>query len=166
MIRLLACAALLALPQAASAAKAQACLTRQEAGTFVLFVAPSFLESAAQKCAAVLPPSSFLRTGYKAFSTRLRAEAASDAPALRTVIEKIAGEELPAGVKEETFRTMMEEVMVGEFAKDFKAADCAATEELTSAMSPLPARNVGTIIGTVIALAEDDKKAPFKICKS
>ena len=164
MIRFIACAALLLTPSIGSAQGA--CLTRQEVGSLMVFVAPSVIEAAAAKCAPSLPEASFLRYGYREMVSRLRAENAANGAELKAMFGKVAGEKLPEGVKDETFRTMIEEMIGAEFGNDLKVKDCAAVDELTAALAPLPARNIAAIFGSILALSEGDgKKPPFQMCK-
>lgn len=167
MIRLLACVAALLAAEAATAAKSQTCLTRDEASNFVIFIAPSMLEAAGQKCAPTLAEDAFLRGRHIELAQRLRAEASRNQAGLRTILTKISGENMPEGIKDETFRAMMEDVMGAEFSKDMKPASCQAINSLALALSPLPAANVGTLFASIIELAESDgKKNTLPICRS
>ena len=158
MIRILLCAAALALPQASAAARPEACLTSVEASKLVLFMAPSAIEAAAGKCAATLPEGAVLRGGYRDFAERLRAQVSQDWPAIRTVLGKVGRGRIPEGLKDETLRSFMDDIFVAKIGKDLKATDCAVVDSALSALSPLPPRNVGDLVAAVVELGTRDDK--------
>ena len=164
MIRIATAAVLLALPQTA-AAQADACLTRQEVKTLVAFATPSMLDATAKKCAAALPADAFLRTGVAAMVERLRIEGRAETGAIIPVIEKLAGEKMPAGLSEETTQGLVRDVVGAEVAKDIDPKNCGAINELASALSPLPAANIASLMLAILELGGSDKKSPFRICE-
>ena len=100
MIRIAMAAALLVLPQAA-AAQADACLTREEVRTLIVFATPSVLEAASRTCTSAVPADAFLRTGASAMVERLRAESRTEAGSIIPLIEKMAGKTMPEGLSAE-----------------------------------------------------------------
>ena len=165
MIRYAMAAALLALPQAA-AAQANACLTRAEVRTLIVFATPSLVEAASRKCAAALPADSFLRTGAGAMVERLRGESKAEAGSIITVIEKLAGEKMPSGLSEETTQSLVRDIVGAELAKDIDPKNCGTIDAVASSLSPLPASNIATLTAALLELgAGKDKKAPFRICE-
>lgn len=163
MIRIAALAAMLAVPQAAAA---QQCLTRDEVAAAVTYAAPLALDSVAEKCGPSLPPDAFLRTGSAPLAGRLRAEAPGNASALGTVLSKLAGKEMPAGISPETLQLLARDLLGSEIAKAVKPADCAKVDALVSALSPLPARNIGLLGAMLMELGSSgkNKESSFSFC--
>jgi hypothetical protein len=167
MIRLLACAAALLSAEAAIAANPSPCLTRDEAGNLFIFIAPSAIEAAALRCGPTLPEGAYLRGAHAELVQRLRTEANRNQAGLRTILAKISGEDMPEGIRDETFRGLMEDVMGAEFSKDLSPQSCPAVNSLALALSPLPARNIGILIASIIELAgSDGKEDPLPICRA
>jgi hypothetical protein len=168
MIKLALTAAILVAPQIALAQEAKPCLSRTEAADFAVAMLPSFIEGLGRKCAAVLSPSAFLRTGSGALVQQLRAEAARRSEGANRAVMKILGSDVPEGVSSTTMVKFFEEGMTGEMVKDVKEKDCAAVDRLLGALAPLPAANFGSFIGAFleVGVAGSDKSSPFAICEA
>ncbi len=164
MIKFALFAALLATPQIA-AAQTQPCLTRQELSNVFMLAAPALIEAAAKKCATTLPASAFLRTGGKQLAERLRREGGVDAGALTATFAKFSGKEMPRGISAETLNSLVRDVVAAEFANDIKPQDCGKIDDITGALAPLPARNLGTLMTALVELGTGGKQAgPFRVC--
>ncbi len=162
MIKLAALAALLAAPATPGA---QPCMSRQDLADVFVFSAPVLIDAAAGKCAASLPSSAFLRTEAKALSDRLRGEGRGSGAAMSRFITATAGQELPAGLSAETLQSMTRDILGTMITNDIKPGDCSKVDALVGAMAPLPARNIGTMIASLIELTTKPGEAtPFAIC--
>jgi hypothetical protein len=163
MIKAALALAALFLPQAATA---QACLTRAELSSLILFSAPTVIDAAAAKCTTTLPATAFLRTGARGLTQRLRAEAQPSAAGIVRVFEKMGGEKIPAGLSADTLQGVIRDVFTAEMTKDIKAGDCAGIDFVVAAMEPIPAANLGNLIGGILALTgASDRQSPFRVCR-
>jgi hypothetical protein len=166
MIRFAGAAAFLALAQA-SAAQASTCFTVQEVKTLVALSAPSLVDAAAKKCASFLPEGAFLRTGAQAMAERLRSEAKAHQN-VTPVIEKLAGEKMPAGLSEATIRSMVDEMLGMELMKDIKPDDCASVNDLASSLAQLSGATLADMVSAILVLSQSEKEpdSSFPICES
>ncbi len=163
MTRFAALLALIALPQAAAAQTGQ-CVTRAEVGNLFVFAMPALVDTAIRRCEAALPADAFLRTGGRQLAERLRGEGAADAAGLTATFGKLAGRDVPAGLSTETLQLLVRDIVSTQLANDIKPKDCGKIDTLASALAPLPARNLGTLMVALMELGTSGKKGPFTFC--
>jgi hypothetical protein len=162
MIKLAALAILLAAP---GAARAQDCMSRQEVADVFVFSAPVLIEAAANKCKAALPPGAFLSTRATALASRLRGEGQGSGAAIARFIRGVGGKDLPEGISPETLQSLTRDILGTMITNDIKPADCGKVDALIEAIAPLPARNIGMMIASLIDLTtKPGEESPFKTC--
>lgn len=158
-------AAILMIGAEAASAQDNACLTPEEARTLIGFAAPSLIEGAAAQCATSLPADAFLHTGATEMIERLRAEATAAGGDFGAILEKVGGKGMPAGVSEETTRSLMRDMFSAKLAEEIKPEDCGAISRLTSSFAPMSVDNLAALVGAILELVGPDKNAPLRICE-
>jgi len=167
-------AALIATPAMAQSQNSPGCLTQNEANALFAFALPEFLNTVHEKCAASLPPTSYLARQGAQLVARHRAATISYWPTAKAAFLKMASKDgaradaikVMAKVPDETLRTLIVTGLSVAISDDIKPADCPKADRLIEALSPLPASNLATIIVEIMGLAGGkNKKPPISICE-
>ena len=79
----------------------------------------------------------------------------------------VAGGDLPKGITEATFLTVMSEVFAAELTGGLDARKCSALEDMFSSIRTLSGVEAGRFLGNIFALAIGGKKSrkPPSICE-
>ena len=77
----------------------------------------------------------------------------------------IGGKDLPKGVSDKTALTMMSEMAADGLNKKLDAKSCAALDEVFYSTRSMSSSEVGTFIGTMLALIIGGDKDKLPVCK-
>lgn len=159
------------MPAIAQAQAASTCVTRAEANALFASTLPDIVDGVRNKCEASLPASAFLRTEGHALVARYRSAGSADWSAARSGFVKIVGSggqaeaKMIAAMPDAVLKGFLGTAFASVVTDDIKLKDCAQIDRFVSALSPLPASNIGEIVTGLIALSGSDKKEPFQLCK-
>jgi hypothetical protein len=160
-----------------AAAQTASCLAPAEVRALTTFAMPSVLDGLIANCGPQVGPGSFLMTRgsglVSAYATRKQAAwptarkaffrlAESGKPSDKDTAEAVA--KLPDAALQPFVEGMIG-TMIG---SKLKPGQCVIADKLLRLLAPLPPENTTELIGTIIELAEADKKpAPggFRVCK-
>lgn len=162
MIKLATLALLVAAPQTALA-QGSRCVTRQEMTDVITFAAPIAVRTAATRCSDALPATAFLRTGGTQLAERLAGEAGDSGAAVVSVFQKMGGEKMPAGLSAETMQSLARDMLGEMLGKEIKPRSCGKVNALVESLAPLPARNLGLMMSSLLELTAKPG-AKFSIC--
>jgi hypothetical protein len=162
MIQPLLAAALLL----AQAPAAKPCISKAEAADLALFLMPSVIQGAAQKCRSNLPRGAFLTTASRPLAERLRREGGNRWSSVKDTIERMTGNELPGLLGETTQMRIAEATGAAAVLKEVETQDCATIDAAVEALSPLPAANFGRMFALALEVSgrDADSRMPFTIC--
>lgn len=162
----LAAAVLTALPLHATAATADACLTRVEAKSIGMFILPDTIIAFREKCRSALTADAYINQPQAA--ERFRAEAERRWPTARAAFGKMAGDSnVLKLIGEEATRKLLIGSVAEGVAKDVKPKSCAGIDRMLEALDPLPPANLDMLIDSffLLGLGNDGKaKSGFRIC--
>ena len=166
MINALAIAALLAVPAAAPAA-APPCLPRQALADAFVVMSPYVVRAARENCTAHLPADAFLINRGEALATRLQGEGAGLEGSAFVALDAFSEGKIPK-IKEKAAMIkvmggMIETMLEGKLSPQA----CAEASRMLEALSPLPGRNLGLAMASLMALSKvgADGKGP-RVCEN
>jgi len=158
------------LGSAATAATQENCLSEGEAVAVFAAIMPDMINSLRDKCAAHLPANAFLVESGNSLIARYKMLADQRWPTAKLAFGRIAvgDEEMTSNMPDQFLRPLIGSVVGAELMKDFKAQDCQGANRVVESLAPLPPENVAVLIGTIAALADEEKgqKDSFPICKA
>jgi hypothetical protein len=152
------------LPIQASAAEADACMTRAEARGLAIFILPDAISTMRDKCRTTLPSSAYLNTTEA--SERFRAEANLRWPMAKIAFAKLSGgTPIESLIGEEASRKLLTGAITTGLAKDVKPKSCAGVDRMLEALSPLPVENIDMLLDSFFLLGlGNERKGSFKVC--
>jgi hypothetical protein len=155
---------LAAFPVQAVAAKADACMTREEARGFAIFLMPDAVVALRDKCKVALPSSAYLN--MPSASERFRPESDRRWPMAKRAFAKMSGgEPLDALIGEDATRKVVTGAIVAGITKDMKPRSCAGANQMLEALAPLPIENVDMLLDSFFLLGlGNDKKGGLRVC--
>jgi hypothetical protein len=152
------------LPIQASAADADACMTRAEARGLAIFILPDAISTMRDKCRTTLPSSAYLNTTEA--SERFRTEANRRWPMAKIAFAKLSGgTPIESLIGEEASRKLLTGAITTGLAKDVKPKSCAGVDRMLQALSPLPVENMDMLLDSFFLLGlGNERKGSFKVC--
>lgn len=156
-LMLAACLAL-ALGGPARAAEAPPCLTPQQFADLTAYALPSVIAGLAQRCAASLPASAYLRNNGAALAARYAAIKPATWPGAKAAFLRMT-----AGVGGDMATTLgampdaaqqqlVDTLVAGAVSQRVDLGRCAPISEALRLLSPLPPESTAQIIGIAIGL--------------
>jgi hypothetical protein len=173
-----AAALLAAVPGIASAAEPP-CLTPTEFTAIAGYSMPSIINGTAQRCAATLAPSAYLRTSGKNLAERYAGQKAKYWPGAKAALLKLSSGSDSSISK--TFRDMPDSslqpiadgMVEGMISQQIPLNRCATIDRLVGLLAPLPPENTAELIALAVGLgAKTDansnraKLGKLSICQS
>jgi hypothetical protein len=161
-----ALAAAVALAAAPAQAAGQGCLTQAQVEDMTLFFMPSLLDALAAKCGPSLPASAYILNGGKTLSQRLLTETAPRWAGASSALRTMAGQDVPAGLSQETARGLIRDMATGELLAKLKPDECARLDEALNLLSPLPPENLAGLIYMLmeVGIGKKPSKTDPKLC--
>ena len=167
-LKIVASAALLALPGAVHAAEPP-CLTRAEFSGLAAYALPSVMRGANARCEPALGPGAYLSTKGDRLVERYEARKDANWPMAKAAFLKIDGKGtdktngilklLPDDTQQEMFDQILEALVVQEIPTE----QCGTIDEFARLLAPLPAQNMAELLTLIVALAgKPGKKAGGK----
>jgi hypothetical protein len=152
------------LPIQASAAQTDACMTREEARGFAIFILPDVVATMRDKCRATLPTNAYLSSN--AASERFRADADRRWPMAKRAFTKMSGHTPVVDlIGEEASRKLLTGAIIAGIIKDVKPKSCAGVDRMLQALSPLPVENMDMLLDSFFLLGlGNDRKSGLKVC--
>jgi hypothetical protein len=171
-------AAALAMPAQAAAQTASApCLSGAEVRALATFAMPSALNGLIDHCGPQVGAGGFMSTQGRSLVANYAARKDAAWPEARKAFFRLAGskkdadettammEKLPDGA----LQPFVEGLIGGMVGAKLKPGQCVIADKLLRLLAPLPPENTAELLGTILELAEGDKKsgpAGLAICKS
>lgn len=162
----IAFAVMLALPCAASAQTAKACLTQAETEALAIYTLPSAIRAATGKCMATLQATAALIQSGPVIAARYQFDADKAWPDARAAFDKAAGMELTRLLGEVAAKSLVDSAIGTGLAGRLKANDCNKVDRMIDILEPLPARNMAMLMVAFLefGMAGKPGSAPFRIC--
>ncbi len=159
--------ALLSLIMVAMPAQAAAaCMTRDEAKGFGVFILPYIVASLRDKCRATLPADAYLNRNEA--SERFQKASEQQWPNARKSFAKMADLASLANILgDDGVRKMMTGSITEGIAKDVKPKSCVGIDRMLFALAPLPVENFDLLLDSFFLLGlggKGDSPNAFKIC--
>jgi hypothetical protein len=160
----------LALLVTQTAHAAQSCLTVIEAQQLVQVALPDVVTSVGDKCASVLPRTSFLAVNKADISSRYRKDADSAWPGAKSAAVKLAGESKFFSIlPDSAARSVVTGMVTLGVGEKVKVEQCAAFDRLFAAVAPLPTANIASFMIAVVELqpppaVKAGQKPIFALC--
>ncbi|TFI60287.1 hypothetical protein E2493_00820 [Sphingomonas parva] len=158
--------ALALVANATTAAAAEPpCVTDAEFKSMALFVLPSVVYGAADRCAAHLPSDAYLLNGARRMADGVARDRARHEPTAVAALARLSGTKLPKGVSGETLGSMLNDMLRAQLVTKVTPGDCSRIDEVASLLAPLPAENLVGLLGVLFREGmRRGKKPPFQIC--
>lgn len=167
-VHLISFAALIAVPVTAQAQDTSTCLTDSEARAMLTFAIPEALEGVANKCAAALPPTAFMRNKGAETVAQFRTAAQGSWPVAKSAFLKFGrpGDDtkMMAAMPDSALMPFVSAALSQVVAQDIKPADCPKIDRFVAALAPLPPAHVVELVTALIALVETKGKNDLKLC--
>lgn len=162
--------AALSVPSMAQAATA-GCMTKPELRGMVAYMLPFVVDSAIEKCAGSVPPTSFMATRAPELSKELTKGQPAAWPMAKRAFMKFSGDsskesaDMMDSMPETAMRPLLESVLTQEFTSKIKTKDCKDIDTVLGTLAPLPATNFVDLITEVVVIgARDDKE--MRVCEA
>ena len=172
-------AAAVAMPaQAAAAQAAEAqCLAPAEVRALATFAMPSVLTGLIDRCTPEVGASGFMTTQGRNLVASYAAYKESAWPTARKAFFRLAGSKsdsseataMMAKMPDAALQPFVEGMIGGMIGSKLKPGQCAIADKMMRLLAPLPPENTSELLGTILELAEGDKKSGpggLAICKS
>ena len=171
-------AAAVAMPAQAAAQVAGAqCLVPAEVRALATFAMPSVLIGLIDRCAPEVGATGFMTTQGRNLIASYAAHKDSAWPTARQAFFRLAkskgdsGEatDMMAKMPDAALQPFVEGMIGGMIGSKLKPGQCAIADKMMRLLAPLPPENTSELLGTIIELAEGDKKSGpggLAICKS
>jgi len=159
---------------AATAAQAEdtACMTQAQLSDLVLVAAPGGLATVRQQCAGALAPDSLLRDPAGPLTLQYEAAAKEAWPRAKEAMLTVWGGKASAEKRKQLSDAMTPQflgnILAPLMAKSLTPESCPAVDHVIALLAPLPPRNLGDLVATMVALdqAHKTQNGPLPICKS
>jgi hypothetical protein len=161
---------------AAQAAEAQ-CLSSAEVRALATFAMPSVLTGLIDHCVPEVGAGGFMTTQGQSLVANYAARKDAAWPTARKAFFRLAGSksdsseatEMMAKMPDAALQPFVEGMIGGMVGSKLKPGQCATADKIMRLLSPLPPENTSELLGTILELAEGDKKSGpggLAICKS
>ena len=169
-------AAAIAMPAQAAAAEAE-CLAPAEVRALATFAMPSVLTGLIDHCAPEVGASGFMSTQGRGLVASYAAHKDAAWPVARKAFFRLAGSksdsseatDMMAKMPDAALQPFVEGMIGGMIGSKLKPGQCAVADRMMRLLAPLPPENTSELLGTILELAEGDKKSGpggLAICKS
>lgn len=169
-------AAAVAMPASAVAAEAQ-CLAPAEVRALTTFAMPSVLTGLIDRCAPEVGSSGFMSTQGRGLVASYAAHKDAAWPIARKAFFRLAATksgadeagDMMAKMPDAALQPFVEGMIGGMIGSKLKPGQCAIADKMMRLLAPLPPENTSELLGTILELAEGDKKSGpggLAICKS
>ena len=169
-------AAVVALPAQAAAAEAQ-CLAPAEVRALATFAMPSVLTGLIDHCAPEVGASGYMSTQGSNLVASYAAHKEAAWPVARKAFFRLAATkggadeatDMIAKMPDAALQPFVEGMIGGMIGSKLKPGQCAIADKMMRLLAPLPPENTSELLGTILELAEGDKKSGpggLAICKS
>ncbi len=169
-------AAAIAMPAQAAAAEAE-CLAPAEVRALATFAMPSVLTGLIDHCAPKVGASGFMSTQGRGLVASYAAHKDAAWPVARKAFFRLAGSksdsseatDMMAKMPDAALQPFVEGMIGGMIGSKLKPGQCAVADRMMRLLAPLPPENTSELLGTILELAEGDKKSGpggLAICKS
>lgn len=152
----------LSLPAAAIAQTAapKPCVTVAEAKGLVSFALPDLIQTVSKSCAPSLGGNAYLTRNSADIISRYRAVGEANWPIAKAAIIKIAGEDgkMMSALPDEATKALIGAGISSELSKAVKPGSCQMISETMEQLAPLPAANVGNLVGIILGAVANSKK--------
>ena len=169
-----AAAALMAVPNMATAQIAKQCLTPREAQSLISFALPDIITSVSSKCTPTLGSEGYLTRSGKDLSDRYRAAAGPSWPMAKTALKKYVETDpsLLDSMPDDALKGFFGAGVATAIVKDIRPEQCGDIDRIVKLLAPLPAENMSQLVGIVLEIGARPKaqaaaqkaKVPFSIC--
>ena len=171
-----AAAAVPAQAAVAQAAQAQ-CLSPVEVRALATFAMPSVLTGLINHCAPEIGTAGFMSTQGGSLVASYAAHKESAWPTARKAFFRIAGSksdtseatDMMAMMPDAELQPFVEGMIGGMVGSKLKPGQCVIADKMMRLLAPLPPENTSELLGTILELADGDKKSGpggLTICKS
>jgi hypothetical protein len=149
--------AVLVLPGAVHAAEPP-CLTAREFTDLSSYALPSIITGTADRCAATLGPSAFLKRDGRTLATRYAAAKPAAWPGAKRAFLKLSGgansdtASLFGGMPDDKLRPMVDTLVEGLIAQQVPAERCRTIDAAVRLLAPLPPQNTAELIALAVGL--------------
>lgn len=166
--RLLAAAALVALPAAAMAQTARPCISPEQNEAVTAYLMPSLATEMARKCAPTLGQSAYLTRNAQRLAQKWQPAADSAWPTASGVVTKLGNIPLVPGSGGDGFaRMVLAPALAGKIAYEMDAQACVMTDRLLQQIEPLPAKNLASVLALALEMgAARESQIPFRVCRA
>ena len=162
--------ALIAVPaQAAAPAAAQMtktpCLSEAEVRALTAFAMPSALGGMIKHCSPHVGSNAFMARSGSSLVASYAANKGAAWPLARKAFFRIAGDKdkdttaMMANLPDTALQPFVEGMIGGLVGAKLKPGQCVMADKMMQLLAPLPAANTVELIGTIIGLVGNDKKA-------
>lgn len=149
----------------ARAQPARQCMTPEQFRSIVIWAVPRVVPQVAERCAATLSETAYLRRGGGAeLVDRYRAPAAAAWPAVRGYVTAQIEPLMRGLIGDKMLRTLAEGYVAKEADKPIAPATCSYIDRALDALAPLPVANAGQLIVVLGEMIATDKKRRIDIC--
>ncbi len=167
-------AAILALLSLPGTAIAQTnCLTNEDAAIVATAMLPSVLEGLHDRCSNLLPPDSALSSRGTILAERYASAALAARPAAGQIAQAMFLNDqgrLSEGLGGGSILDFFETTVTASLANSLDANSCATANGFFSALEPLPAANMASLVVLLmeIGMRNDgpDPETPFALCRA
>lgn len=166
--------ALAAMPGIAAAAEPP-CLTPAEFTSLAGYALPSIITGTSERCAAALPPTSFLRSNGASLADRYAARKPAQWPGAKAAFLKLSGgtnkeaADLIRNLPDPTLQQMFDALMQGMIGQQIPTERCGTIDSLVRLLAPLPPENTAELIALAAGLgskAGQPKVGAIAICRT
>jgi hypothetical protein len=154
------CGAVALMLHPVAAAAQETCVTEEEVGALLIFLAPSLIEAVQERCAGHIAADGFLALEGADLASTYRPLGEAAWPSAKSVLFKIAGQrrkarevETMAKLPDETLQPLFAGMMAQELTKELEAGKCRRVERLLEALAPIEPHALGSLVGVVTGLA-------------
>ncbi len=150
----------LCVTTSAQAADTASCITQQEMDGIITYFLPRVLNQVEQKCSAVLPGDSYVRTSVPSLVTQFESRKQAAWPLAKSAFLKLGksdGKEI-AGMSDDVLRPLIDEMVSTRLSIPIKPSTCGDVNDLIEALSPLSPEQTVHLASTVMTVASRDGK--------
>ena len=169
-------AAVVALPAQSVAAEAQ-CMSPAEVRALATFAMPSVLTGLIDHCSPEVGATGFMTTQGRDLIASYATHKDAAWPTARKAFFRLAGSksgsdetaDMLAKMPDAALQPFVEGMIGGMIGSKLKPGQCAIADKVMRLLAPLPPENTSELLGTILELAESDKKSGpggLTICKS
>lgn len=172
-LALIATATLALTPIAAQAAEPP-CLTAAEFSALSSYALPSIITGTADRCAATLPASAWLRRNGSELATRYAVAKPAAWPAAKAAFLKLGGSSANAeaanllrSLPDTSLQPMFDTLIAGMIGQQLPTERCGMVDRVVRLLAPLPPENTAELIAVLVGIGAKSGRAKvgsFSLC--